>query len=207
MSVRALCAGVLVLSLAASIVGFAAEREPAGRDSATDACVRAAEAGSRSAQKSLGSLLLEGGAVRPIRLLRRAGSIEPPHRAAQWYFEAAPHAPVAAWRLGQMFESGEGVPYDSAEALRLYTQAAEAGFAPAQNSLGNLYMAGIGVAQDYSTAIGWYVIAAENGDGDALLNLAGMYFHGLGVEQDYAESLALASAAAALHVRDAEAFM
>ena len=52
--------------------------------------------------------------------------------------------------LGVMYEHGEGVRQDYAEAVRWYRKAAEQGYAEAQNNLGLMYDQGQGVRQDYA---------------------------------------------------------
>ncbi|MEQ9449608.1 MAG: hypothetical protein RLN70_12015, partial [Rhodospirillaceae bacterium] len=54
-----------------------------------------------------------------------------------------------------------------AEAVRLYTSAAEAGNDYAQYSLATLYLTGTGVTQNLPQAAEWYRKAAEQGNVDA----------------------------------------
>src|ERR1700693_6616135 len=49
------------------------------------------------------------------------------------------------YALGLMYARGEGVPKDSAAAAIWYTQAAEQGFAAAENNLGKMYAEGEGM--------------------------------------------------------------
>ena len=63
-----------------------------------------------------------------------------------------------------MFEHGQGVAQDYAEAVRLYSLAAAQGHARAQFNLGNKFKNGRGVAQDRAEAIRWYRLAAAQGD-------------------------------------------
>jgi hypothetical protein len=42
-------------------------------------------------------------------------------------------------RLGLIYQNGEGVPQNDAEAVRWYLKAAEQGYADAQNNLGLMY--------------------------------------------------------------------
>lgn len=156
----------------------------------------AASAGDMDAQLALADLYREG---------RHVGGDS--QRAAQMYRALAERNSYAAWRLGQMLESGDGVPYNIGEALRLYRRAAESGFGGAQNSLGNLYLIGAGVVQDYASARAWYEKAAASGYADALLNLAGIYYQGLGVERDYTRALRLVWEAKSSRARDASAFL
>jgi TPR repeat protein len=69
--------------------------------------------------------------------------------------------------LGFMFENGQGVAQDKAEAVRLYHLAAAQGVAAAQFRLGLMFEFGWGVAKDRAEAIRWCRLAAEQGDEDA----------------------------------------
>ena len=148
---------------------------------------RAASAGDCEAQLALADLVAEA---------------DPPE-AVLWYGRAAATAPDAAWKLGRMYEHGDGVATNATRALDLYRNAAERGSAGAMNSLGNLSM----LHGDYADALRWYRQAADHGFGEALLNLAGMYFQGLGVERDVPAAFHLAEQARSMNVRDAAAFV
>ena len=65
--------------------------------------------------------------------------------------------PIAQYNLGLMYDNGEGVPQDYAEAMRWYRLAAEQGCADAQYELGYMYENGLGVPQDYAEAAHWYL--------------------------------------------------
>ncbi|MGI9463633.1 MAG: tetratricopeptide repeat protein [Aestuariivirgaceae bacterium] len=78
------------------------------------------------------------------------------------------------------YESG-----DYPKALKLYTEAAEAGNVDAQLLLGFLNFSGDGVAQDYATALKWFLRAAAQGDARSQAQLGVMYENGKGVPQDY----------------------
>ena len=69
--------------------------------------------------------------------------------------------------LGVMYEHGEGVRQDYAEAVRWYRKAAEQEYAEAQNNLGVMYAEGRGVRQDYAEAVRWYRKAAEQEDAES----------------------------------------
>ena len=84
-----------------------------------------------------------------------------------------------------MYENGEGVPQDYAEAVKWYRRAAEQGYAVAQNNLGSMYYNGTGVPQDYAEAVKWYRRAVEQGYALAQSNLGFMYEDGTGAPQDY----------------------
>ena len=70
---------------------------------------------------------------------------------------------LAQYNLGVMYDNGEGVPEDDAEAVRWYRMAAEQGFAPAQYNLGNMYVNGEGVPENYVLAYAWFNLAAAQG--------------------------------------------
>ncbi len=63
--------------------------------------------------------------------------------------------------LGFMYERGEGVPQDYAEAVKWYRKAAEQGHAEAQGNLGLMYVGGLCVPQDYVQAHMWLDLAAS----------------------------------------------
>ncbi len=94
----------------------------------------------------------------------------------------------AQYNLGIMYERGQGVPQDDAEAVKWYCKAAEQGYASAQFNLGNMYGEGQGVPQDYAEAVKWYRRAAEQGNAGGQNNLGFMYSKGQGVPQDYAQA-------------------
>jgi len=91
----------------------------------------------------------------------------------------------ALHRLGLKYENGEGVPQDDAQALKLYRQAADLGYAPAQFSLGLMHMTGKEtVPQDHAEMLKWWLMAAHSGDTDAQLHLGLVYAWGEGVRRD-----------------------
>ena len=66
-----------------------------------------------------------------------------------------------------MYDNGEGVLQDYAEAVKWYRLAADQGDANAQTNLGNMYNNGQGVLQDNVMAHMWYNIASANGEDKA----------------------------------------
>ena len=87
-----------------------------------------------------------------------------------------------------VYDTGEGVPQDDAEAVRWYRLAAEQGHASAQNNLGFAYGDGLGVPQDAAEAVRWYRLAAEQGQPTAQYSLGVIYGKGEGVPQDKVEA-------------------
>ena len=66
-----------------------------------------------------------------------------------------------------MYDKGEGVLKDEAEAAKWYRLAAEQGTATAQNNLGLMYANGEGVLKDSVLAHMWSNIAGANGSARA----------------------------------------
>ncbi|MCX6594785.1 MAG: tetratricopeptide repeat protein [Acidobacteria bacterium] len=103
----------------------------------------------------------------------------------------------AQFSLGVMYDSGQGVPQDYAEALRWFRKAADQGHTSAQFNLGVMYANGQGVPENAAEGVRWYRKAADQGDALAQVELGRIYAEGQGVPQDYATAhmwLSLASA-------------
>jgi uncharacterized protein len=94
----------------------------------------------------------------------------------------------AQFFLGLMYNKGEGVTQDYAQAAKWYEKAATQGNAKAQVLLGTLYYNGEGVTQDYAQAAKWYEKAAIPGSAEAQFLLGTLYDSGEGVTQDYAQA-------------------
>jgi len=62
-----------------------------------------------------------------------------------------------------MYQYGNGVKKDYAQAIRWYRLAAEQGDANAQYNIGKMYEHGLGIKRDYSEAIRWYRLAIQQG--------------------------------------------
>jgi len=90
--------------------------------------------------------------------------------------------PSAQLNLGTLYDYGQGVNEDPAQALHWYSAAAEQGKAIAQFNLGVMYATGRGTHLDNILASRWYYMAAEQGITDAQFNLALQFSKGLGVE-------------------------
>ena len=92
-------------------------------------------------------------------------------------------------RVGWMYETGNGISQDYAEAVKWYRKAAEQGNANAQCNLGYMYENGYGVTKDYAEAVKWYRKAAEQGYARGQCNLGLCYRYGRGIDQDYTQAL------------------
>jgi uncharacterized protein len=95
---------------------------------------------------------------------------------------------TAQSKLGWKYAKGDGVPQDSAEAVKWFRKAADQGNVAAQINLGVSYAKGEGVPQDYTEAAKWYRKAADQGNGAAQNTLGAMYAQGQGVTQDYVQA-------------------
>ena len=95
----------------------------------------------------------------------------------------------AQFNLGFMYDTGNGVAKDEAEAVKWYRKAADQGHAIAQFNLGLMYDNGNGVALDEAEAVKWYRKAADQGDASAQHNLGLMYGKGDGVAKDEVEAV------------------
>jgi TPR repeat protein len=94
----------------------------------------------------------------------------------------------AQYRLGEMYDLGQGVAQDYGQAVAWYRRAAEQNFAPAQFALAEMYKNGDRVAKDMQQAIRWYRRASDNGSAPAQLLLGVLYESGTGVTADNAEA-------------------
>ena len=70
-----------------------------------------------------------------------------------------------------MYDQGDGVPEDDAEAVRWYQMAAEQGHARLNSISVLMYAQGEGVPEDDAEAVRWYQMAAEQGQAGAQSNL------------------------------------
>ncbi|SDI03215.1 tetratricopeptide repeat protein [Propionivibrio dicarboxylicus] len=176
-------------------------------EQALDLYVKAAEAGSASAQYRLGTYYENG----------KIGDAPDLPQALTWFRKAARQGFSAAQtRLGCLYALGEGVAKDNRQAFTWFSRAAEQGDGEAQFQLALMYESGTGVEADPAQAdlwyaraaekgnpsaqlhIGrlreenniddeaasWYRMAADNGNTEALLRLSGMYAEGRGVPHD-----------------------
>lgn len=95
----------------------------------------------------------------------------------------------AQFHLGYMYDFGEGIPENDAEAVKWWTAAAEQGHRPSQLILGMKYRIGDGIAHDYALARHWLLRAAAQGDGLAAKHLGFMHLLGEGVPRDRAAAV------------------
>ena len=99
-----------------------------------------------------------------------------------------------AWaqtQMAQLYRDGIGVKQSYEMAKRLYTLAAQQGYACAVSDLGYMYDKGYGVAESKERAREYYEQAAHLGFAGAQNNLADMYRVGEGGTQSYEKALQL----------------
>jgi TPR repeat protein len=96
----------------------------------------------------------------------------------------------AQYRIGRMYEFGQGYPQDKAQGIAWVRKAAAQNHADAQQELGVIYATGDGVKQDDVQAVAWFRKAATQGEPTAQYNLGLLYAKGQGVEKDFAQAIA-----------------
>jgi len=118
---------------------------------------KAAKAGDRKAQTSLGLMYARGYGVE-----KDIG------RAYKWWsFAAAQNDPGAQYDLGNLYFSGEGIKQDYAQAAHWYREAAQRGHIQAQENLAMLYFDGKGVEKNIPQAYYLTKLAVLQGSDDA----------------------------------------
>jgi uncharacterized protein len=122
-------------------------------------------------------------------LLAGRGEEQDPQRAAMLLNRAAQHglAPAQLALVG-LYDRGQGVPLNRADAAGWYRKASLLGLAEAQLNLGMMYQAGQGVPQDFTQAADLYRRAAEQRNASAQFNLGAMYAKGDGVPVNFVEA-------------------
>lgn len=108
----------------------------------------------------------------------------------QRYQQAAEQGQAQAqYHLALMYQKGQLVPQDDAQAIHWFRKAAEQGVVAAQHQLGLLYKRDIGNpipdAQADCLAIQWFHSAAEQSHADAQYHLGLMYKVGRGVSRSH----------------------
>ena len=113
-----------------------------------------AKGGDAKARAQLGELMLRGATDVPSDVPQALTLLEQAARAGQ--------AP-AAFRLGMLLETGDGVAPDQTRALAYFRAAAAGGSAEAFHNIGVAYSTGRGVKRDHAEALGWLLLAKKHG--------------------------------------------
>jgi localization factor PodJL len=156
---------------------------PVSETAATDKILAAANGGNDVAETIIGLKNLDAGdAV----------------AAFQWLEKAALQGqPVAEYRLGTLYERGQGVTASATLAAKWYLAAANQGNRKAMHNLAVAYAEGSTGAKDTTEAARWFAQAAALGLSDSQFNLAVLYERGDGVPQSLVDSYKWYSIAAA----------
>ncbi|MBO6301583.1 MAG: SEL1-like repeat protein, partial [Ruminiclostridium sp.] len=92
--------------------------------------------------------------------------------------------PFFQYRIGAMYNYGQGTEQNYTEAFKWFQSSAAAGNQYAMFALGNLYNYGKGVDKDTEKAFHWYRKSAEKNNAFAAYKAAKMLRNGIGVERD-----------------------
>ena len=95
--------------------------------------------------------------------------------------EESPFVMIAQYTLARIYNEGEGVPRDLAQARSWIGKAAENGNTEAARNLALFYLRGAGGPANNAEAVRWMTLAADRGDAEAHKNLAAMYWEGKAV--------------------------
>jgi len=110
-------------------------------------------------------------------------------RAARYRSAAERGNAEAQLKLGSLYFSGIGVPFNQAEAVKWFLKAAEQGDSEAHCRLAYCYFNGNGVPEDRTEAMRRYHIAAELGNVNAQWRLGAYYLNGIEVPKDAEEAV------------------
>ena len=102
----------------------------------------------------------------------------------------------AQLNIGSLYQNGQGVATDYAEAMRWYKQAASNGLPQAQVNVGILYFLGLGVDQNFTESIKWFELASEQGLAAGTFMLGNAHYNGYGIKKDLVKARALFLSAA-----------
>jgi localization factor PodJL len=96
---------------------------------------------------------------------------------------------MAQFRLGSLYERGDGVPQDLRQAVAWYQRGADRGNVNAMHNLAVLLAEGItGVPANPQLALRWFMAAANYGVRDSQYNLGVVYARGLGTSANMHEA-------------------
>ncbi len=110
-------------------------------------------------------------------------------KAMKLFQQAAAHGNAEAkYRIGILYDFGDGVAKNPEEAMRWHRQAAQNGYAEAQFEIGVRYAQGRDAKQDYAQALQWLQKAADQAYPEALAWMGTMYDKGWGVPKDPMEA-------------------
>jgi TPR repeat protein len=92
--------------------------------------------------------------------------------------------PTATYEMGYLYENGDGVPKDLAQAAQWYQKGAAMGDAASESVLGLFYEEGQQVPDDWIEAAKWYQKSAAQNNASGQSRLGRAYEYGVGVPLD-----------------------
>jgi TPR repeat protein len=116
------------------------------------------------------------------RIKQGLGTEANPQEALKMFNQAMEDFPDCGhplYGLGNMYETGTGVPMDKEEAVRLFRMGAEKGYKFAQTHLAKALQEGDGVPRDLVEACKWFEAASEQGCEVAMHELAWNIYEGM----------------------------
>lgn len=153
--------------------------------------VRAAQAGHRGAEELLGRIYSQPRVTSAGYVV--ATVIPDPESALYWFTKAADAGNgMAAAEIGTMYDSGNGVPQDDAQAATWYERAISLNYGSARGLLKTLQDRPARIA-DFDSK---YRARAEAGDGQAGLAMSDAYAHGVPYIKDSDQALSWLTKAA-----------
>ncbi len=167
--------------------GKAAAAAPV-RGTPVDRVIQLANASNPVAQTILGLRYLDGTGGTAVNLPEAVKYLTAAARQGQ---------AVAQYRLGTLYERGQGVAADGAKAAHWYQLAAEQGNRKAMHNLAVAYASGAAGKKNMAEAARWFAKAAALGLSDSQFNLAVLYERGDGVPQSLLDAYKWYSIAAA----------
>ncbi|HKQ10587.1 MAG TPA: hypothetical protein VJS85_05310 [Rhizomicrobium sp.] len=183
---------------AAAPAGVASKNAPAKTPAALDRVTKLANAGNPIALTILGLRAVDGANGAPVNL----------PDAVKFLAQAAEKGQaVAQYRLGTLYERGQGVAVDGIKAVHWYGLAATQGNRKAMHNLAVAYASGTGSKKNMAEAARWFAKAASLGLSDSQFNLAVLYERGDGVPQSLVDAYKWYSIAAAAGDAESKARM
>jgi uncharacterized protein len=91
--------------------------------------------------------------------------------------------------LGAIYEEGDGVPVDYAQARAWLTKAVAFAVPVAENALGRMWYDGQGGPRDRAEARKWFLLAAQHGSAEAQVRVGMMMGHAEGGPRDVAQAI------------------
>lgn len=161
---------------------------PAHAAPSGDRVIQLANQGNPTALTILGLRALDGTGGQPVNLPEAVKDLTQAAQKGQ---------AVAQYRLGTLYERGQGVTADPAQAAHWYEMAANQGNRKAMHNLAVAYASGTGGKKNMAEAARWFAKAAGLGLSDSQFNLAVLYERGDGVPQSLLDAYKWYSIAAA----------